>query len=796
MAFNEDVSFIEYPVDQPTQDFVTNFDTIGGTTDVVLVTVDGVLTDTPESSYTVQQINHTTWRVTPEVQTGSVVRLYRVTNIDEMMHVFTAGAKFIARNMDNNFKQIRHAQQEVRDAFDFLEYNTLGVVEAAKAATAAANDATELSNATTAEFQNAINTIVVNDGVPAVAVLDASGVTQQDVNDLTGAPYRTRVSGYNIGERVVLENGDIVKNTVAGNTNDPNVDMTGWVSEKSNWVFVEDFGARPSPFDSTSAFNDALLSSRRVMTKSGVKYKITATINLAQERNALFLGAGTEIESTLTDTTLFNLSGQSSKVLSFGGKITSPELHIGTQGTPTYGVVQLNANNCEVAGIDFLNYYRFAIQIKDTAGHSIHGNTFNGNVPYVFYNESNSNTLSRGAISFDNPPNTNLNPSLNIFDNKFLNDVQGIMCGNFGSVAATGGVKVQGNHFYNMYDHALYFDGVSSDFSIIIGNTYIDCRRPIVGGGKGAVITNNTFKGVTNSKFFEQYISLRDPIDCVVMGNTFNGFGAGISLQHIIGTEISGNIISGNTFNQTAASSFNSVVRVYNADKVENNTISNNIIKGYPAKLFGSIFIDAATVGENNRIEGNTIYCYADSYVAYLKNQSGCSFKNNTLILEYDAPAAVTMIMLNLLGVVKSDLSGNIFRCTKLGSNVTLRAASSELTSTNNTVFNNTFDLSAPNLVGKSTLFNFAASNKLRNNVLDLNADMAGSFSLGLVNSTTVSNANILASSNIIIQPKNSAAALLMAGQGFYLTVASGQFTFLIPGSAPTSATEWSYIIL
>ena len=117
MSFNEDVSFIEYNVDQPTQDFVTNFDTIGGTTDVVLVTVDGVLTDTPESDYTVQQINHTTWRVTPEVPTGSVVRLYRVTNIDEMMHVFTAGAKFIARNMDNNFKQIRQAQQEVRDNF-------------------------------------------------------------------------------------------------------------------------------------------------------------------------------------------------------------------------------------------------------------------------------------------------------------------------------------------------------------------------------------------------------------------------------------------------------------------------------------------------------------------------------------------------------------------------------------------------------------------------------------------------------------------------------------------------------
>lgn len=34
---------------------------------------------------------------------------------------------------------------------------------------------------------------------------------------------------YNSGERVVLTNGDIVKSTIDGNTNDPNVDMTWWV---------------------------------------------------------------------------------------------------------------------------------------------------------------------------------------------------------------------------------------------------------------------------------------------------------------------------------------------------------------------------------------------------------------------------------------------------------------------------------------------------------------------------------------------------------------------------------------
>ena len=42
-------------------------------------------------------------------------------------------------------------------------------------------------------------------------------------------PYESKTGGYALGATVKLDNGDIVKSTVDGNTNDPNVDMTGWV---------------------------------------------------------------------------------------------------------------------------------------------------------------------------------------------------------------------------------------------------------------------------------------------------------------------------------------------------------------------------------------------------------------------------------------------------------------------------------------------------------------------------------------------------------------------------------------
>ena len=117
------------------------------------------------------------------------------------------------------------------------------------------------------EWQDAVNTIVVNDGVPALAVSDASGVTQQEVNDLTGAPYRAKAGGYNIGERVILDNGDIVRSTVAGNTVNPNVDMTGWENpaedqRKINQTLIgrlfSSFGAYPDDIDK-AAENDVAL---------------------------------------------------------------------------------------------------------------------------------------------------------------------------------------------------------------------------------------------------------------------------------------------------------------------------------------------------------------------------------------------------------------------------------------------------------------------------------------------------------------------------------------------------------
>ena len=121
MAINEERSYTEYNVEVPTMDFPIGFDILDDGIDVVVVTLNDV--DPTTLGYTVIQVNGTTYRFAPAVPSG-VVRLTRITDIDQMAHVFTEGAIFVSENMDNNFKQIRHSQQEVQDNFSSLAAST------------------------------------------------------------------------------------------------------------------------------------------------------------------------------------------------------------------------------------------------------------------------------------------------------------------------------------------------------------------------------------------------------------------------------------------------------------------------------------------------------------------------------------------------------------------------------------------------------------------------------------------------------------------------------------------------
>ena len=66
--------------------------------------------------------------------------------------------------------------------------------------------------------------------------------TQKEINLYGGKKYDMPVGGYPVNAVVRLENGDIVKSTVANNTNNPNVNMTGWVNPSTTIKTLDYFG--------------------------------------------------------------------------------------------------------------------------------------------------------------------------------------------------------------------------------------------------------------------------------------------------------------------------------------------------------------------------------------------------------------------------------------------------------------------------------------------------------------------------------------------------------------------------
>jgi hypothetical protein len=181
MSFNEKLSYTEHVVTTPTTDFSIGFKDYGDNSDTIKVTVNDVLAT--EAGYTVFRKNAMTIALEPAVTSG-VVRLQRETNIDSSFYKFTAGAKFVAANMDENFEQLRHSQQEVRDGFSKLADDTYEIIDtlqvvgqSAQAAADAAEQAAELANDAAAQ---------VSDKVPKSATLPTYLTISAGIDPVTG----------------------------------------------------------------------------------------------------------------------------------------------------------------------------------------------------------------------------------------------------------------------------------------------------------------------------------------------------------------------------------------------------------------------------------------------------------------------------------------------------------------------------------------------------------------------------------------------------------------------------------
>ena len=126
---------------------------------------------------------------------------------------------------------------------------------------------------------------------------------------------------YNTGERVVLTNGDIVKSTIDGNANNPNVDMTGWRKPNDLTGNPIMFGAKgDGVFDDTLAIQECANNFRYLDMRNG-NWKTTGKIALREgtvvDLRGSYLGANNANEPIFE----FENAGDGLSILGGGGYV-------------------------------------------------------------------------------------------------------------------------------------------------------------------------------------------------------------------------------------------------------------------------------------------------------------------------------------------------------------------------------------------------------------------------------------------------------------------------------------------
>lgn len=329
MSINNKRSYTEYTITQPTTDFAIGFDDFDeGSKDVILVTLNGVPVES--LGYAAIRKNENTVTITPAITEG-VVRLTRETGIDEPFHKFTAGALFSAKSMDENFQQVRHSQQEVRDGFVFLENNTSGVVEAAKTATARANAAaesiealditelqTDIANVQETVSEQKYDTALINTskylgGVATSQALKNStsisiqefggaddGVSFNDLALMKAITYLGTVGGGTLNIPHILTGVYLFKEPQVFSV--PNVhiaigdtvviDTTNMISTDANvsvWTFAGSIDTLSTPLTATTQRGDSTITVSNATT-----YQAGDLLYLQSQRNALHPDGGLE----------------------------------------------------------------------------------------------------------------------------------------------------------------------------------------------------------------------------------------------------------------------------------------------------------------------------------------------------------------------------------------------------------------------------------------------------------------------------------------------------------------------
>lgn len=254
---NEKRSYTEYTVvGSPQQYFDIGFEDYQQDKDMLKITVDNK--DITEAGYTVVRNVGQTLEFTPPVPVDSVVRIQRVTDIDAPFYIFTAGNQFVPSNVDQNFKQLLHSQQEVRDGFVKLQSDVVPLViglpealdkaqesaDAAQAAAKAAEEAAETTKSASNVFDSSGKSIQFMNDVRHIREPELYGAVGGTVNDQLAFTNLPKDYTYSLGSKYNVpvfraQAKNFIGNSTVINVDSVNGDTTVCVQIQPNSIISD-----------------------------------------------------------------------------------------------------------------------------------------------------------------------------------------------------------------------------------------------------------------------------------------------------------------------------------------------------------------------------------------------------------------------------------------------------------------------------------------------------------------------------------------------------------------------------
>lgn len=440
---------------------------------------------------------------------------------------------------------------------------------------------------------------------------------------------------------------------------------------------VLDFGVDPrGARDSTVGLQSALTTASdagggTVLVPPGT-YRVTATLTAGADTRIVLDPAATLVHEVYNESGI--VLGARSSIE--GGTIESPETWDGTNSEATYAVIYTAADGVTVTNVRLVNIPRAGILFKNASLGVVRGCRLYGNYPSAQYTGTETGHIGIGV----DPGGGTEDGMVTISGNIVTTCVQGAFVGNYGTGAGRG-IAFTGNTVRGCWDHGIYC-ATGAGYAVA-GNTFYECRIPVVVTGKAHVVSGNTmYTAATGDANDVVGISVRDAEGCSIVGNTLLGdapsAGTIIDVRELNGTTLIDNVIANNTVKVAGGSSYAIKVGNGSATTMYKNIVCDNVVESVGRENGGVIAIvgNSGTQAYGNAVHDNQITMLGDSNGIYVSQAVDTKVHDNYVRLEYSAGSAKTLGGVFLTGAAtRTNVHDNQFVVpSTFGTNVTFRA--------------------------------------------------------------------------------------------------------------------------